>query len=163
MGDDLRIGIFDGGKDAVGHFGAFHFHVGVHGGDDHVELRENFVVEVELAVFQDVDFDSGEQANAGDALLRGADFFDLRERALFVHAVGDGDGFRVVGERDVLVAEIAAGFAHFLDGIVAVGGGGVHLQVAANVVELDQVGQHASRRLRFRRSFRAVRVRCKRA
>ncbi len=107
MRDDLRVGIFDGGEDALGHFGAVDIHVGMHGGDDHIELREDFVVEIERAVFQDVDFDAGEQANAGNALLRGADFLDLRERALFVHAVGDGDGFGVVGERDVFVAEFA--------------------------------------------------------
>jgi hypothetical protein len=32
-----------------------------------------------------------------DAFLGGADFLDLREGALFVHAVGYGDGFGVVG------------------------------------------------------------------
>ena len=88
-------------------------------------------------------FDSGEQANARNARLRRADFFDVREGAAFVHAIGDGDGLRVVGDGDVFVAEFAAGFAHFLDGIFAVGGGGVHLQVAANVRELDEVGKLA--------------------
>jgi hypothetical protein len=38
MSYDLRVGIFDGGQDTVGHFGAFHFHVGVDGGDHYVEL-----------------------------------------------------------------------------------------------------------------------------
>ncbi len=43
--DDLRVGILDCGEKAVGHFRAFEIHVGVHGGDDDVELGENFVVQ----------------------------------------------------------------------------------------------------------------------
>ena len=61
------------------------------------------------------------------------------EGAFFVEAVGDGDGFGMVGEGDVFVAERARGCGHFFDGIFAVGGGGVHLQIAANVVERDEL------------------------
>ena len=69
-------------------------------------------------------------------LFGGVDFLDLLERALFVEAVGDGDGLAVVGEGDVFVAEIARGGGHFLDRVFAVAGGGVHLQVAANVAQV---------------------------
>ena len=80
----------------------------------HVELRQHLVVQVERAILQNVDFDSGEQTNTGHALLRGANLLDLRERAPLVHPVGDGYGFRMVGERDVFVAELAAQLRPFL-------------------------------------------------
>ena len=55
--------------------------------------------------------------------LGGADFLDLLERAFFVHAVGDGDGLGVIGQRDVFVAQVARGRAHLFDGVFAVRGG----------------------------------------
>ena len=79
--DDLRVRVLDGGQDAVGHFFARQIHVGMHGGHHYVELREHFVVKIELAILEDVDFDSSEQTNAGHALLRGANFLDLHEGA----------------------------------------------------------------------------------
>ena len=151
MRDDLRVGIFDRREDAVGHLRAFEIHIGVDGGDDHVELRKHFVVQIERAVFQDVDFDSRQQADSGHALLRRANFFDLLERAFLVHAVGDGDGFRMVGQRDVFVAERARGLAHLFDGVLAVRGGRVHLQIAANVGERHELRAACPvRPLRFR-------------
>ena len=50
---------------------------------------------------------------------------------------------RVVGDRDVLVAALARRLGHLLDRGVAVGGGGVHVQVAADVAQLDQLRQLA--------------------
>ena len=55
------------------------------------------------------------------------------------NAIGHGHGFGMVGEGDVFVAQIARSFAHLLDGVLAVGGGGVHLQVAANVGKFYEV------------------------
>ena len=60
-----------------------------------------------------------------------ADAFDVLEGALFVEAVGHGQVFGVVGDGDVLVAVRERGVGHFADGVVAVGGGGVHVHVAA--------------------------------
>ena len=91
--DDLRVGIFDGGEDAVGHFGALHVHVGVNGGDDHVELREDFVVQIERPFFRMSTSIPASRRMPGILRAGGADFLDLLEGALFVHAVGDGDGF----------------------------------------------------------------------
>ncbi len=109
------------------------------GGDDYVELGQDFVTEVQRAILQDIDFDAGEQADSGDAFLSGADFLDLSERALFVHAICDGDGFGMVGEGDVFIAEGFGGFTHFFNGVASVGGGGVHLEVAANVLKLYEL------------------------
>jgi hypothetical protein len=49
----------------------------------------------------------------------------------------------VVGDRDVLVAALAGRLGHLLDRGVAVGGRRVHVQVAADVAELDQLRQLA--------------------
>ena len=69
-----------------------------------------------------------------------------------IKLAGDRDGLRMVGERDVFVAQLLGGAAHFLDGVFSVRRGGVHLQVAANVGELHEVAAAcAARRLRFRR------------
>ena len=71
----------------------------------------------------------------------GVDFLDLFERALFVEAVRDGHGLAVIGQRNIFVAQILRRQRHFLDRVLAVARRGVHLQVAANVIQLDQIGQ----------------------
>src|SRR4029077_18213467 len=58
-------------------------------------------------------------------------------------AVGDGDGLGMVGQGDVAVAKVAGGGAHFLDGVFAVGGVGMHLEVATNVGEGEELGEMA--------------------
>src|SRR5215469_14635980 len=93
------------------------------------------------AIFEDVDFAAGEQANAADGFFSFTDFFDLLHGAALVETVGDGDGFGMVGEGDVFVAEFAGGFGHLFDGMFAVGGSRVHLKVAANVGEGDELGE----------------------
>ena len=50
-----------------------------------------------------------------------------------VEAVGHGEVLGVVGDGDVLVAAGDGGLGHLADGVAAVGGGGVHVDVAANV------------------------------
>ncbi len=69
--------------------------------------------------------------------MRGVDFGDLLEGALFIEAIGDRDGFGVVGQGDVFVAAVFCGGGHFFDGVAAVGGDGVHVQVAADIFEFD--------------------------
>ena len=63
------------------------------------------------------------------------------EGAFVVEAVGHGQVFGVVGDGDVLKAAGEGGFGHFADGVAAVGGGGVHVHVAADVGRLDEAGQ----------------------
>ena len=74
MRDDLRVGILDGGEDALGHCPAVEVHVGVNRNDHDVELREHFVVEIEVAVLQDIHFAAGEQADAVNAFFARREF-----------------------------------------------------------------------------------------
>ena len=83
MRDYLGIWIFDCGEEPFGHFGALHVHVGMDGGDDDVQLGEHFVVEIELAVFQNIYFDARQQTDAGDARLSGANLFDVARAYAF--------------------------------------------------------------------------------
>ena len=69
-----------------------------------------------------------------------------RDGALFVQAVGHGQRLGMIGDGDVLVAQRAGGLGHFFERGAAVGFGGVHVQVAADVGELDQLGQAAFER-----------------
>ena len=67
------------------------------------------------------------------------------ERPLLVQAVGHGQVLGVVGDGDVLVAAGQGGIGHLADGVVAVGGGGVHVHVAADVGRLNEPGKAAVR------------------
>ena len=51
----------------------------------------------------------------------------------------------MVGDGDVLQPRSAGGAGHALDGLLAVGGGGVHVQVAAQVAACDQLGERPPR------------------
>ncbi len=119
-------------RHAGGHLFAALLEARVHAGDDDVHLRQHFVVQVESAVGQNVDLDAGEDADAAFHLLvHFANALDVFEGALLVEAVGHGQVLGVVGDGDVLVSAREAGLGHLADGVVAVGGGGVHVHVAA--------------------------------
>ena len=134
MAEDARVGILDGAENAGGHLFAALLEARVDAGDHHVHLRQNFVVEVERAVGENVDLDAGEDADAALHLLVDfADALDVFERAFLIEAVGHGQVLGVVGDGDVLVAAGDGGFGHLANGVVAVGGGGVHVHVAAEV------------------------------
>ena len=67
--------------------------------------------------------------------------FDVLERALIVKAVGHGQIFGMVGDGDVFVAAGEAASAISRMRVFSVGGVGVHVDVAANVALLDEVGR----------------------
>ena len=93
MAEDADVRVLDGAQDARCHLLAGLVKAGVNAGDDDVELGEHFIIEVEGAVGEDVDFDAGEDADA--AFHRAVDrahLLDLREGALFVETVGHGRG-----------------------------------------------------------------------
>jgi hypothetical protein len=71
------------------------------------------------------------------------DFLDLRQQALFIEAVGLEGRFAVIGDAEVLQAEIMRGVGHLAQGGAAVAGGGVVVEDAAEVFELHQPWQAA--------------------
>ena len=69
MAEDAHVGVLDGAQNAGGHLFAALLEAGVDAGDDDVHLGEDFVVEVERAVGEDVDLNAGEDADAAFHLL----------------------------------------------------------------------------------------------
>src|SRR6266702_3666830 len=139
MRDDLCVGVFDGRQHALGHGGAVEIEVRVDRADHHIELRKDFVVIIQRPFLQDVHFRPGEYTNPQILLVSGVDFLDVRRHALFIEPIGYGDGFRMVGDGNVVVAELPGRFGHFLDRILAVARRGVHLQVALHILEGDEM------------------------
>src|SRR3954447_1369870 len=94
-------------------------------GDDDVHLRKNVAGEVERAVRENVDLDSGEDFDAVDLLGGLANALYVSFGALVVESVGEGEILRVVGDGHVLVAALAGRGSHLFDGAFSVGLDGV--------------------------------------
>ena len=130
--------VCDRPDDAVGHLRFGHRPVVVNRGDHNVDTLECFIREIEASVFQDVHFDSREDR---DVVTIGVDALDLAP--LFLHGfvvepVRHRHAFRVIGDRDIVVADLGRGGGHLADRILTIGRGRVHVQVAPNVVGFDQ-------------------------
>ena len=110
-----------------------HAQLRVHARDDHVDALEHVVGVVERAVFEDVDLDAGEDPERRELLVELGDDVELLEQPLARQPVGDREAGRVVGEREVLVAEVARLLGHRADRVAAVGPVGVAVQVAAQL------------------------------
>src|SRR6266851_1087358 len=139
MRDDLCVGVFDGGQHALGHGGAVEIEVRVDRADHHIELRKDFVGIIQRPFLQDVRFRPGEYTNPQILLVSGVDFLDVRRHPFFVQSIRHGDGFRMVGDGNVVVAELPGRFSHFFDRILAVARRRVHLQVALYVLERNEM------------------------
>ena len=113
-------------------------------GDDDVELGEAVVGEIHRAVGPDVALDAGEHGDAVEPLAQGADAAGLLERAPLVEPVGHRQRLAVIGDRDVGEAGVAGGARHRLGIGAAVGGGGVHVQIAAQIGEASRARQGAA-------------------
>ena len=66
---------------------------------------------------------------------------DVRRGALFVEPIRHRHRFRMVRNRDVFVTQLARRFRHFFDGIFPVACCRVHLQIALDVLQRQQVRQ----------------------
>ncbi len=113
--------------------------------------------QVHRAILQNVALDAAEDANAQPGAIDLAHAPRELHHALFIEPVGHGERFGVVGDGDVLVAVLARRLGHFLERGAAIGLGGVHVQVAADVARAPPVPAAAPvRRLRSRRCSRAA-------
>src|ERR1700751_1386717 len=103
MAEDRGVRVLDRLEQTVGHLTAFLVELGVNAGDDKVHLREDLVGEVEVALAEDIDLNSGEDLDAFHAIADFANTLDVYEGALVVEAIGEGQVLRVIGDGDVLV------------------------------------------------------------
>ena len=82
VAEDVHVRIGERGDHAAGHLLAVHAQLGVHAGDDDVELREEIGLLVEGAVLEDVDLDAGEDAEGRQLFVEGGDDLELLAQAL---------------------------------------------------------------------------------
>ena len=130
---------------------------GVDGGLHPVELRQHLVGEIERAVAEDVALAPPQDAEGRDELVRGGDLFALPADPVRVEAGDDADVRRVVADRDVLVAvEVARGLRHLEHGGLAVRPGRVAVEVAADLVQLDEARRLHAEPLRLAQLGRQV-------
>lgn len=130
VAEDVHARVRDRRDHPPGHGDAVHAELGVHAGDDDVEAVEEFGLLVERAVLQDVDLDTGEDAERRQGGVEFVDDVELAAQAVGGQAVRDLQARRVVGEGEVLVAEGTRGLGHLQDRGPAVGPVAVGVQVA---------------------------------
>ncbi len=99
-------------------------------GDDQIHLLEHGIGEIECAIGQNIDLDSGEDANAVDLLVSGADALDVLHGALIIEPVGECQILRMICDGHVFISVGAGGLGHFFDRVSAIGFDGVHVDVA---------------------------------
>ena len=149
MTKNPHIRILKGAENPRCHLFAALVKPGVNAGDDNLHLRQGLVLEVERAIGQNVYFDPREDAYATfHCAINGTDTLDVLERPPIIEPIGHGQVLRVIGNGDVAVPHSERGLRHFANGVVPVGGAGVHMQIAANGASVNQL-RHAALRSTF--------------
>jgi len=111
--------------------------------DHDVELRQDGVGQIEGTVGEDIDLAAVEQREVVERARERVDGLALRPQALRRQAIGHGHPRAVVGDRHVAVAALARGLHHLFQARLAVAPGGVAVQIAADGLDRDQIGQTA--------------------
>ena len=102
---------------------------------------EDAIGEIEAAVGQDVDFAAVEDRDVGVPLAEAGDFVSLALDAVDRQVARRRRARRVIGDREVLVAERTAPVDHRLDRVAAVAPRRVHVEIAADVGARYQLRQ----------------------
>ncbi|MNC11689.1 hypothetical protein D3C75_593920 [compost metagenome] len=150
MGEDAEVRVLQGAQQAAGLLLLGEREGAVHGADHQIEASEDAVRQVEAAVLENVHLDALEQGDAGQAFVEGVDLVDLPGQAVGVQAMSDRQVAGVVGDCQVFQPRGLSGGRHFLEAVAPVTGAGMRVQVAAQVVELHQLGQGAGLRSLYR-------------
>jgi sugar diacid utilization regulator len=129
MPEDVRVRVGHRGDHAARHVLAIHSQLGVHGGDHDVELVKKRRILVERPVFEDVDLDPGEDLKRRELVVESPHDLKLLSESFGREPTRDGQTRRVVSQRDVVVAEVARGPRHLLDGRAAVAPVGMCVQI----------------------------------
>ena len=146
MRQDVRGGVLDRPNDAARLSVLRQLESRVHGDHHHIQLRQRVVVQVQRSVVEDVDFRGLQNRQRREMLLQRFNGPELAAKAFRRHAAGDAQRLRVVRNRDVVIAARLGGDRHLLERVPAVAGGGVHLQIATDVVHRHQRRQPSFQR-----------------
>ena len=148
MGEQREVRMIHRAQDALGLFGARQVEAAVHRADHQIEPRQHVVRQVEAAVFQDVHLDALQQRDAVQLRIEAVDLVALLRELQRIEAVRHGEAARVLGDGEVFQPERLGRQRHVAQAVVAVGGLGVRMQVAAQVGQFHQLRQaSAARRL----------------
>ena len=135
--------VFHGADDALGHLGFGEGEDVVDGSDAVVELGEDVIVKVERAIFEDIDLGAGDDLEFFESFVEFSNGRDLFQEAIFAEAVRLEGGFRMIGDAKILQAVVDGGGGHFFERVAPVGGYGVVVEGAAEVIEFDESGKLA--------------------
>jgi hypothetical protein len=121
VAQDVGVGTLDGGQHALRHGGRLHAQLGVHTGDDDVQLGQQVEVLVERAVLEDVHLNAGQDPEGRQILVQLRQDAKLVPQPLSVEPVRHGEAGAVVGQDQVLVAQRTRRLCHFADRAATVG------------------------------------------
>ena len=89
MAQDRYVSVFHCANDAPRHLFLRQRERSVHAGNDVIQLSQNLIRKVQVAVLQNVAFDAGENLELGfEPFIQFADLFDLLQQPLFVQSMG---------------------------------------------------------------------------
>ena len=128
--EDVAMGVLDCADHPPGHLGRLHSQLGVDAGHNDVEAAQQRLFLVQSAVFENVDFDSGQDPERCELGIELVDQFDLPAEPLGVQAVGDCQTGAVVSQRQVGMPERCGRFRHHPHRAAAVGPVGVTVAIA---------------------------------
>ena len=133
VAEDVQVRVGDRGQHPPGHLRPLVLQAAVHRPDHHVQPGQQLVVLVERAVGEDVHLDAGEDPEtlAAAPSLTCATWSSCSAQPVGGQPPGHRQPGRVVGQHQVLVAELDRGQRHLLDRRAAVGPVRVGVAVAA--------------------------------
>ncbi len=141
MREDIDARMSECRQDALSHRRPGHREVRVHRGDDHVELCERVVIEVEASIRQDVDLCTVQDGDRGEVLAHRFNGTALTSIPGATEPSGHAERLRVVGDRDVGVSARGACFDHFAQRVLSIGRVRVHVQIPTQIARLNEPRQ----------------------
>src|SRR5690625_5230631 len=141
MGEDIDCGMGDTPDYPVGHLSLGHPHPRVHCYDHQVEFIEVLVGEVEAPIGEDIDLHPPEDLDLRDPLPYLIDLLPLLLSPLRVETIGDPHRHPIAGDRHILVAPLGTCTCHLLDRGLPIAPPTMHMEVAPDIIEDDEVRQ----------------------
>ncbi len=150
MRQDMEVRVLERLQDALGLALARELKIAVHRPHHQIQVREHAVGQIERAVGEDIHLDAFEHPDSGQFGVEPIDFVDLQFQAPRIEAVRQAQPARMLGDRQVAQAARAGGKRHVPHAAVPIARLGMHVQIPAQIIELDQPRQLAcARRLDF--------------
>ena len=109
---------------------------GVDGADSYIEIRENSVVQVERAVFENRHLDPLQNPEVTQPAIEPVDLMDLLCQPVLVQPASRRETLAGIGDSQVFVAHVLASFGQLLDGGLAVTSKRVAMEIATDRVGL---------------------------